>query len=123
MDNSLHWDVDESNDAIAKIHAIDLGLANFETLLNHGYNLWVVDDKIKYKAPEGLTPSRLDVLLKILKAGKSGMISIISDPESVRKALSDAQGALAEAFNHGSVLEEDLDRLLEMLQKRSNTEP
>jgi len=120
MDNSLHWDIGESRNAIEKIYAIDLGLTNLETLLNHGLTLWVVDDKTQYDAPEGLDPSRLDVLLKMAATCKSDIVSIISDPESVRKALSDAQTALSEAFNHGSVLDEDLDRLLEMLKGRSN---
>jgi len=120
MDNSLHWDIGESRNAIERIYEIDKGLTNLETLLDHGLTLWVVDDKTKYDAPEGTDQSHLDVLLKMAGTYKSDIVSIISDPESVRKALSDAQTALSEAFNHGSVLEEDLDRLSEILKGRSN---
>jgi len=120
MDNSLHWDIGESRNAIERIYEIDKGLTNLETLLDHGLTLWVVDDKTKYDAPEGTDQSHLDVLLKMAGTYKSDIVSIISDPESVRKALSDAQTALSEAFNHGSVLEEDLDRLSEILKGRNN---
>ena len=120
MDNSLHWDIGESRNAIERIYAIDLGLTNLETLLNHGLAVWVSDDKLKYKPTKTLKPGRLNVLLKMAAPCKSDIVSIISDPESVRKALSDAQTALSEAFNHGSVLEEDLERLSEILKGRNN---
>ena len=120
MDDSLHWDIGESRNAIERIYAIDLGLTNLETLLNHGLALWVADGKTQYDAPDNISTSRLDVLLKMAATCKSDIVSIISDPDSIRKALSDAQGALAEAFNHGSVLEEDLERLSEILNRRNN---
>lgn len=120
MDESLHWDIGESRNAIEQIYAIDMGLTNLETLLNHGLALWVVDGKTQYDAPDNISQSRLDVLLKMAATCKSGIVSIISDPDSIRKTLSDAQRALAEAFNHSSVLEEDLERLSEMLKRRNN---
>tara|TARA_Y100000310_G_scaffold290333_1_gene317436 strand:- start:107 stop:481 length:375 start_codon:yes stop_codon:yes gene_type:complete len=120
MDDSLHWDIGESRNAIERIYAIDLGLTNLETLLNHGLTLWVVDGKTQYDAPEELDSSRLDVLLKMAATCKSDIVSIISDPDSVRKTLSDAQGALAEAFNHSSILEDDLLRLSAIVKRRNN---
>ena len=120
MDDSLHWDIGESRNAIERIYAIDLGLTNLETLLNHGLTLWVVDGKTQYDAPEELDSSRLDVLLKMAATCKSDIVSIISAPDSVRKTLSDAQGALAEAFNHSSILEDDLLRLSAIVKRRNN---
>ena len=120
MDNSLHWDLEESREAIASINKLDLGLTNLETLLNHGFNLWVEGSKLKYTAPEELNSSRRTRLLEMAAKFKSELVFIISDPKAVSKRLRDAQRALSEVFNHATVLEEDLERLSEILKGKNN---
>ena len=120
MDDTLHWDLEESREAISSINELDLGLTNLETLLKHGFNLWVEGGNLKYKAPEELDSSWRTTLLGMATPYKSAIVSVISDPESVRKKLADAQWALSEIFNHASVLEEDLDRLVKILKGKNN---
>tara|TARA_R110000824_G_scaffold384688_1_gene578769 strand:+ start:204 stop:575 length:372 start_codon:yes stop_codon:yes gene_type:complete len=120
MEDTLHWDLEESREAISSINVLDMGLTNLETLLKHGFTLWVEGGKLKYKAPEELDSSWQITLLKMAKQFKPEIVSVISDPESVRKRLADAQWALSEMFNHASVLEEDLDRLSEILKGKNN---
>ena len=120
MDHSLHWDVGESQHAVNRIYEIDRGLTNLETLLNHGFVLWTQGDKIQYDAPKELTASSRDTQKAILTTQKQYIFPIISDPDSIRKALSDAQWAIAELFNHSNILEEELERLSEAVKKRNN---
>ena len=120
MDDTLHWDLEESREAIATINALDLGLTNLETLLNHGFNLWVEDGKLKYTAPKELNSSRRTTVLEMAAKCKSDIVRVISDPKAVGKRLRDAQTALSEVFNHATVLEEDLERLSEILKGKNN---
>ena len=120
MDNSLHWDLEEAREGLASINTLDLALTNLETLLRHGFVLWVEDGKLKYKAPQELQTSDRTRLLEMAAKFKSLLISIISAPESIKVRLSDAQTALSEVFNHATVLEEDLDRISEILKGNKN---
>ena len=120
MDHSLHWYVGESQHAVNRIYEIDRGLTNLETLLNHGFVLWTQGDKIQYDAPKELKASSRDTQKAILTTQKQYIFPIISDPDSIRKALSDAQWAIAELFNHSNILEEELERLSEAVKKRNN---
>jgi len=120
MDHSLHWDVGESQHAVNRIYEIDRGLTNLETLLNHGFVLWTQGDKIQYDAPKELTASSRDTQKAILTTQKQYIFPILSDPDSIRKALSDAQWAIAELFNHSNILEDELERLSEAVKKRNN---
>ena len=57
------------------LESIKRGLTIIDTLIKNGIMIWVSDGTIKYKAKEGIDQSSLDVLLKILKAGKSGVMT------------------------------------------------
>ena len=118
MDHSLHWGLEESREAVSSINVLDMGLTNLDTLLKHGFTIWVEGDALKYKAPEGFDSWTQETLLKMAKQFKPEIVSVISDPESVRKRLADAQWALSEIFNHASVLEEDLDRISAILKRK-----
>tara|TARA_R110002110_G_C12977822_1_gene673281 strand:+ start:75 stop:431 length:357 start_codon:yes stop_codon:yes gene_type:complete len=118
MDNSLHWDLEEAREGLASINTLDLALTNLETLLRHGFVLWVEDGKLKYKAPQELQTSDRTRLLEMAAQCKSELVFIISDPKAVSKRLRDAQTALSEVFNHATVLEEDLERLSEILKRK-----
>ena len=120
MDNSLHWDLGESREAVSSINVLDMGLTNLDTLLKHGFALRMEGDTLKYTAPKGLDSWTKETLLKMAKQFKPEIVSVISDPESVRKRLADAQWALSEIFNHASVLEEDLDRISAILKGKNN---
>ena len=102
------------------LESIERGLTIIDTLIKNDIMIWFSDGTIKYKAKEGLDPGRLDVLLKMLKAGKSGVIEILTQPEATRKTLQDRQRRLSTAFNDVVVLEEDLIRLSEIVKRRSN---
>jgi len=102
------------------LESIERGLAIIDTLIKNDVMIWVSDGTIKYKAKEGTDQSRLDVLLKMLKAGKPGVIEILTQPEATRKTLQDRQRRLSTAFNDVVVLEEDLIRLSEIVKRRSN---
>ena len=102
------------------LESIERGLAIIDTLIKNGIMIWVSDGTIKYKAKEGTDPGHLDVLLKILKAGKSGVIEILTQPEAAHKTLQDRQRTLSTAFNDVVVLEENLMRLSEIVKRRSN---
>ena len=102
------------------LKSIERGLTIIDTLIKNDVMIWVSDGTIKYKAKEGTDPGHLDVLLKILKAGKSGVIEILTHPEAVGKTLQDRQRRLSTAFNDVVVLEEDLIRLSEIVKRRSN---
>ena len=102
------------------LESIERGLTIIDTLIKNGIMIWVSDGTIKYKAKEGIDQSSLDVLLKILKAGKSGVIEILTQPEAAHKTLQDRQRRLSTAFNDVVVLEEDLIRLSEIVKRRSN---
>ena len=115
MDNSLHWNVGESQHALNRIYEIDKGLTTLETLLDHGIHVWVEDAKLKFWIPDKTLKEQTPDHLHNIKT-----IAIVSDPDSVRKAFSDAQSAIAELFNHSSVLEDDLERLSEVVKRRNN---
>ena len=102
------------------LKSIERGLTLIDTLIKNDVMIWVSDGTLKYKAKEGTDQSRLDVLLKMLKAGKLDVIPIISDIESTRSTLSDRQRSLSTAFNAVVVLEENLDRLSEIVKRTSN---
>ena len=98
------------------MESIERGITIIDTLIKNDIMIWFSDGTLKYKAQKGIDPSRLDVLLKMLKSGKSDVLPIVSDIESVRRTLSDRQRSLSTAFNHAVVLEENLDRLAEILK-------
>ena len=100
------------------MESIERGITIIDTLIKNDIMIWFSDGTLKYKAQKGIDPSRLDVLLKMLKSGKSDVLPIVSDIESVRRTLSDRQRSLSTAFNGVVVLEEHLDRLSEMLARR-----
>ena len=100
------------------MESIERGITIIDTLIKNNIMIWFSDGTLKYKAQKGIDPSRLDVLLKMLKSGKSDVLPIVSDIESVRKTLSDRQRALSEAFNHAVVLDDNLGVLSEMLTRR-----
>ncbi len=89
----------------------EIGLITIETMLKNGITLWAVDENIRYRAEEGINKEDAAVLLKMLKSRKPDVYPIISDPEAIRKALCEGQGALSEANNHTMVLLDLLDRL------------
>ena len=100
------------------MESIERGITIIDTLIKNDIMIWFSDGTLKYKAQKGIDPSRLDVLLKMLKSGKADVLPIVSDIESVRKTLSDRQTALSTAFNHAVVLDENLEQLSEMLTRR-----
>ena len=124
MDDSLHWDVGESQHALTRIYEIDKGLTTLETLLNHGIHVWVEGAKLKFWIPDKTlkeeTPEHIHNIKTMASRCKPDIIAIISDPDSVRKTLSVAQSALAELFNHSNILEDELERLSEAVKKRNN---
>ena len=100
------------------MESIERGITIIDTLIKNDIMIWFSDGTLKYKAQKGIDPSRLDVLLKMLKSGKADVLPIVSDIESVRRALSDRQRALSTAFNDVVVLDENLEELSEMLTRR-----
>ena len=100
------------------MESIERGITIIDTLIKNNIMIWFSDGTLKYKAQKGIDPSRLDVLLKMLKSGKSDVLPIVSDIESVRRTLSDRQRALSTAFNDVVVLDENLETLSEMLARR-----
>ena len=100
------------------LESIERGITIIDTLIKNNIMIWFSDGTLKYKAQKGIDPSRLDVLLKMLKSGKSDVLPIVSDIESVRRTLSDRQRALSTAFNDVVVLDENLEKLSEMLARR-----
>ncbi len=102
------------------LKSIERGLTIIDTLIKNDIMIWVSGGTLKYKAKEGTDPGRLNVLLKMLKVGKSDVLPIVSDIESTHTTLQDRQTALSTAFNHAVVLEDALERLSEILKRRSN---
>ena len=100
------------------MESIERGITIIDTLIKNDIMIWFSDGTLKYKAQKGIDPSRLDVLLKMLKSGKADVLPIVSDIESVRRARSDRQRALSTAFNDVVVLDENLEELSEMLTRR-----
>lgn len=124
MDNSLHWDVGKSQHALTRIYEIDKGLTTLETLLNHGIHVWVEGAKLKFWIPDKIlkeeAPDHIHNIKTMASRCKPDIIAIISDPNSIRKTLSDGQWAVAELFNHSSILEDDLLRLSAIVKRRNN---
>ena len=87
-----------------QLDSIALGLITIDTLLKNRITVWASGENIRYKSEEGINKDDKDLLLKILKERKPDVLPLISDPDSARKTLSEAQEALSEASNHTLIL-------------------
>ena len=91
MDNSLHWNVGESQHALNRIYEIDKGLTTLETLLDHGIHVWVEDAKLKFWIPDKTlkeqTPDHLHNIKTMASKCKPDIIAIVSDPVGHCRAI------------------------------------
>jgi hypothetical protein len=97
---------------MATLEEYEIGLICIETAMENGLQLIPKGNEVKME----LTDSKADqgqvkLVVDMLKANKSEVLRITSDPIAIRKALCEAQQALSEHNSEVMVLLDRLDRL------------
>ena len=97
---------------MATLEEYEIGLICIETAMENGLQLIPQGNEVKME----LTDSKADqgqvkLVVDMLKANKSEVLRITSDPIAIRKALCEAQQALSEHNSEVMVLLDRLDRL------------